>query len=274
MPGANRPVPRLRRVQQTPARRRRLRLVRVHPGAPVRLRYLGNAMQHIAHHHALLPVGIDEHHLMPRRMPGRQPDGNFIAHGVLRLLQNLLQPQPAQRHHLPVNVRVVAPPLRRSEPVVVGPRHQVARPPEIRRRHPARIPQIPAHMVAVQVRVNHIIHRVAGADIRVVDAHIGLQMRAQLLVQVPRQVAPVGMRPGPHPRVHQDDVLRRVQQKDAVVQLELPVLQRILVSAPGVGGDIREHRRRRARRRHHIDDGSDFYIADSGLVCHCRNPPD
>ena len=127
-------------------------------------------------------------------------------------------------------------------------------------------------MVAMQVRVDDEIHRIAGPHIGVVHPHIGLQMRTQLLVQVARPVAPVGMRSRPHPRVHQDDVLAAFEQKHPVVQLQLPVLQRILVRRPRRGRHVREHRRQLPRRRHHIDDRGDFHIADGCLVCHCGFP--
>ena len=274
MAGADSPVPFLGGVQQAAAGCGGLLLVGVHPGAPGRLGHLGDGVQHIARHHTALPVGVDQHHLVAGSMAGRQRDGDFVVHHIFRLFQNLLQTQPAQGHYLALNVRVVPPPLFGSEPVVVGPGHYVAGAAKVGRRHPAGVAQVPAHMVAVQVGVDDVIHRVAGADIGVVDAHVGLQVRPQLLIEVAGAVAPVGVRAGAHPGVHQNYIILALDQKDPVVELELAVFQSVLIGRPGVRGDIGEHCRRFPRRRHHIDDGGNFNIANGCAVCHFRFPPE
>ena len=273
MARADGPVALLGGVQQAGARGGGLLLVGVHARAPGRLGNLGNAVQHIAHHHAALPVGVDQHHLVARRVAGGKGDGNFVVDHVFRFLQNLLEAQAAQGHHLPVNVGVALAALGGGEPVVVGAGHNVAGPPEVGRRHPPGVAQVPAHMVAMQVRVDDIVDRIAGAHVGVVDAHVGLQVRAQLLVEVARAVPPVGVRARPHARVHQDDIVLAFEQKDAVIELELAVLQRVRIVGPGAGGDIGEHRGRLAGGRHHINDGGDLHIADGCLVCHYGNPP-
>ena len=184
-------------------------------------------------------------------------------------LHNLLQPQPPQRHNLLLHMGVLRQNLRLGIVIVIRLRNNIARPPEIRRRHPPGIAQIPPHMVGVQMRMHHIVHLVRRRHIRVVDVHIRRQHnRPQPLIQIPGQIPPTRMRPRPHPRIHQNHHILRPHHKHPVVKLKLPLLQGIPILPPRAFRHLREHRPRRPRRRHHINDRRNLVIADGDFLCH------
>jgi hypothetical protein len=114
--------------------------------------------------------------------------------------------------------------------------------------------------------VDHVVNGVAGADVGVVDADVGLEMGSEFLVKVAGHVAAVRVRAGAHAGVYQDDVFLRLEEEDAVVELELSVFEGVLIIRPSVRGDVGEHCGRFARRRNHVDNGGYFNIANGCFV--------
>ena len=201
-------------------------------------------------------------------MPRRRPGGNALGNGVFPR-HNLLQTQAAQRHNLLLHMRVCRQNIGLGIVIVIILGDDIAGPAEIGGRHPAGVAQIPAHMVGVEMGMHHKVDLVRRGDIGVQDVHIGREHNgAQFLVQVAGQVAPAGMRPRPHTAVHQDYLAFRPGHKDAVVKLQLAVLQGLLIVGPGAFRHLGKHRGHRPRRRHHIDDRRNFVLADGNFLCH------
>ena len=225
-------------------------------------------MEQVAHEHGLFPAGVHQHHLVAGGMAHGRHGGNAFGNLVFAL-DNLLQAQAAQGHYLLLHVGILRQDFRLGVVVVIILGDDVAGAAEVGRRHPAGVAQVPAHVVGVKVGMHHVVDLVGRGDVGVVNVHVGRQHhRAQFLVEVAHDIAAAGVRSRPHAGVHQHGMIFGADDEHAVVELQLPVLQDVLVVGPGAFGNVGEHGRGRPRRRHHVNDGGNFVTAYSSSVCH------
>ena len=123
-------------------------------------------------------------------------------------------------------------------------------------------------MVCVKVSVNDVVDLVRRGNVGVAGVVRGRQHVADQFVQVAGDIAPVGVGAGSHSGVHQDGLALAHQNQDAVVELQLPVFESVLVRLPSGGGNLGEHGRRGPRWGNHVNNRGQFHIANHCFVCH------